>query len=102
MIHKYGKCQYLPHIGISARYASLRETVEETLRLSSRGVVSIRGQRLQLHPVVAIHENRPANIVVIRGAVFIDRIVSLKEQWFPAEHPAIIDRKLWDAVHAIL
>ena len=25
-----------------------------------------------------------------------------KEQWYPAEHPPIIDRALWDQVHAIL
>ena len=25
-----------------------------------------------------------------------------KEQWYPAEHPAIIDQNLWDSVHAIL
>ncbi len=25
-----------------------------------------------------------------------------KEQWYPAEHPPIIDRELWDNVHAIL
>ncbi|WP_031597343.1 recombinase family protein [Ferrovum myxofaciens] len=25
-----------------------------------------------------------------------------KEQWYPAEHPPIIDRELWDKVHAIL
>lgn len=28
--------------------------------------------------------------------------ISLKGQWFPAEHKAIIDRPLWDGVHAIL
>ena len=25
-----------------------------------------------------------------------------KEQWYPAEHPAIIDQDLWDSVHAML
>src|SRR5690606_12924604 len=25
-----------------------------------------------------------------------------KEQWYPAEHPPIIDRELWDQAHAIL
>ena len=25
-----------------------------------------------------------------------------KEQWYPAEHPAIIDQDLWDSVHGIL
>jgi len=25
-----------------------------------------------------------------------------KEQWYPADHPPIIDRELWDQAHAIL
>lgn len=48
---------------------------EQSLRLSLCHGVLLRRQSDQLHAVVAVHEGRAADVVVILGAVFVDRIV---------------------------
>jgi site-specific DNA recombinase len=45
--------------------------------------------------------NKATLYKILHNRIYLGEI-GHKDQWYPGEHPALIDRGLWDRVHAIL